>query len=162
MKAINLIIIGFGNIGRGFSDVLLRKEKFLTEQGYKFRVKAICEWNGSIINNDDGNGINLNEVLELAKNKKFNEHKNFSEKTANDVLKGVDADIALELTPGNIRTGEPGLSNIINALNNNRHVVTSNKSPVALKFNEITELAKKHNKKILYEAAVAGDRKSVV
>jgi len=156
MKAINLIIIGFGNIGRGFSDVLLMKEKFLTEQGYKFRVKAICEWNGSIINNDDGNGINLNEVLELAKNKKFNEHKNFSEKTANDVLKGVDADIALELTPGNIRTGEPGLSNIINALNNNRHVVTSNKSPVALKFNEITELAKKHNKKILYEAAVAG------
>ncbi|PKP56655.1 MAG: homoserine dehydrogenase, partial [Candidatus Altiarchaeales archaeon HGW-Altiarchaeales-2] len=41
MKTINLIIIGFGNIGKGFSDVLLRKEKFLAELGYKFNVRAI-------------------------------------------------------------------------------------------------------------------------
>lgn len=153
MKNINLIIIGFGNIGRGFAEVLIRKEKFLAKLGYKFNVRAICERDGSII---DNKGINLKEVLEIAKARKFNKHKNFSEKKAKEVLEEVDADIALELTPGNIQTGEPGLSNIINALNNEKHVVTSNKSPIALKFNEIMNLAKRKNKKILYEATVAG------
>lgn len=154
-KTINLIIIGFGNIGRGFSTVLLKKNKFLAELNYKFNVKAICEWNGSIIDTSR-DGINLNDALDFANKRKFSEHKNFSEKLASDVLAETEADIVLELTPGNIQTGEPGLSNIINALNNNHHVVTSNKSPIALKFNEITELAKKKNRKILYEAAVAG------
>jgi len=152
-KALNLIIIGFGNVGKGFSNVLIDKKKFLENLGYKFNVKAICEWNGSII---DENGINLRELLEFVKHKKISEYKNFSDRLAKDVLEKVDADIVLELTPGNIQTGEPGLSNIINALNNDKHVVTSNKSPLALKFNEIMDLAKKRNKKVLYEATVAG------
>ncbi|MFN3527693.1 MAG: homoserine dehydrogenase [Candidatus Altarchaeaceae archaeon] len=157
MKNIDVIIIGFGNIGRGFVEVLLKKREFLKNLNYNIRVKAICEHKGSLIpNNEFFSDNELREILEFAKNKNLEKHKNFSDKLAKEVLETIDADIALELTPGNIKTGEPGLSNIINALRNGKHVVTSNKSPIALKFNELMSLAKEKNKRILYEATVAG------
>ena len=154
MKTINLIIIGFGTIGRGVAEILLRKKKFIRKNfKTEFRVVAISEVKGSII---DENGIDLKNALNLVGNGKLNKHNNWSSKNALQIIKNVDADIVLELTPGNIKTGEPGLKHIRNSLKNGINVVTSNKAPVALKFSDLNKLAEDNNVNMKYEATVGG------
>ncbi|MCK4492208.1 MAG: homoserine dehydrogenase, partial [Candidatus Altiarchaeales archaeon] len=65
-------------------------------------------------------------------------------------------DIVLELTPGDIKTGEPGLTHIKEALGQGMNVVTSNKAPLALKFRELMKEAQKNNIRLRYEATVGG------
>ena len=86
----------------------------------------------------------------------MNKHNNWSSKNALQIIKNVDADIVLELTPGNIKTGEPGLKHIRNSLKNGINVVTSNKAPVALKFSDLNKLAEDNNVNMKYEATVGG------
>ncbi len=154
MRKVKLIIIGFGVIGKGVVRVISMKQKYIRQTyDIDLKISAICEVNGSIISEK---GIDPKYVLELADNKKLNEHPDWNSMTCVDVLKNVDADIALELTPGNIKTGEPGLIHITEALKNKKHVVTSNKAPLALKFTELQKLADENNRKLRYEATVGG------
>ncbi len=73
-----------------------------------------------------------------------------------DVIKECDYDILVEVTPTDAKTGEPGLSYITEALKRGKNVVTSNKGPVALKYRELCDLAKKNNAMFLFEATVGG------
>ena len=166
MKTAKLIIIGFGTIGRGVSEVLNKKYEFLKNNyGIDLQVVAVCEVNGSVVND---NGIDMRYALDLVNKNRdkykgntksgsgLNEHKDWTSMTSLDVLKEVDADIALELTPGNVKTAEPGLTHITKALEAKKNVVTSNKAPLAIKFSYLTKLAKKNNVKLKYEASVGG------
>ncbi|PKP54505.1 MAG: homoserine dehydrogenase [Candidatus Altiarchaeales archaeon HGW-Altiarchaeales-3] len=142
-------------MGRGFCDVLARKKKFINEKfNINLEIAAICEFNGSIVN---PSGISVPDIKKLiACEIKLSDHKNWTAMKSTDVLREIDADIAVELTPGNIKTGEPGLGHIIAALENKKHVVTSNKAPIAIQFHELMALAQKNNLKLNYEAAVGG------
>ena len=155
LKTVKLIVVGFGIIGRGFCKVFSEKKKFIEEKfKINLEIAAICEISGCLVNE---NGIAVEDIEKLAANKiKLEEHQNWTRKDTADVLKEVEAEIAVELTPGNIKTGEPGLTHIITALKNGKHVATSNKAPVAIRFNELQELAQKNNLKLNYEAAVGG------
>ena len=155
LKTVKLIVVGFGIIGRGFCKVFSEKKKFIEEKfKINLEIAAICEISGCLV---DENGILVEDIEKLAANKiKLEEHQNWTRKDTADVLKEVEAEIAVELTPGNIKTGEPGLTHIITALENGKHVATSNKAPVAIRFNELQELAQKNNLKLNYEAAVGG------
>jgi len=150
MKEVKLIIVGFGNIGRRLAEVLEEKKKFIAgKHGLRFSVVAIAEKNGSLVNEK---GLDLKKALkvQLSKNSHWTGRKTL------EVIKSVDADIVLELTPGDIRTGEPGLSHIMKALKAGKDVVTSNKSPIALKFKEIMDYARKRDCEVRYEATVGG------
>jgi homoserine dehydrogenase len=52
----------------------------------------------------------------------------------------------VEISYTNFETGEPAISHIRAAIGNQKHVITSNKGPIALKYRELTELA--HTKKV--------------
>jgi len=154
LKIVKLTIIGFGGIGKGVAKVLLKKKGFIKRNyGVDLNISAICEIDGSII---DENGIDLKETLELAENKKLKKHKNWSSIIALDVIKKIKSDIVLELTPSDIKSGQPGLKHIKESLKRGMHVVTSNKAPLALKFSELQEIAKSNRVKLKYEATVAG------
>jgi len=154
MKRIKLMIIGFGTIGKGIARVLIGKRNFLRRRyNTEIQVSAICERKGSIV--DEG-GINLKNALELAWKGKLKEHRNWTSEKALKIIREVDADIVLELTPGNIKNGEPGLSHIKAALNSGKNVVTSNKAPLALKFSELNKTANSNNLHLRYEATVGG------
>jgi len=73
-----------------------------------------------------------------------------------DVVKESDYDILVEVTPTDAKTGQPGISYITEALKRGKHVVTSNKGPVALKYRELTELATRKGVRFLFEATVGG------
>ena len=140
MKDTKLIIVGFGIVGRGLAETLAKA-------GAKnLKVVAVCEQDGCIV---DEKGIDLKR---LAKQKRIK----WGSKRTLDVIKNVDADCVVELTPGDINSGEPGLSHITAALKSGKHVVTSNKAPLALKFKELTKLAAGKKLMLRYEAAVGG------
>jgi homoserine dehydrogenase len=110
---------------------------------------AIAEKNGSLVNKK---GLDLKRALKV----QLNKNADWTGRKTLDVLKSVDADIVLELTPGDIKTGEPGLSHIMKALEAGMDVVTSNKSPIALRFKDIMDYAKKKGCEVRYEATVGG------
>jgi homoserine dehydrogenase len=76
--------------------------------------------------------------------------------TAEDVIKKADYDALIEVTPTNALSGEPAIGYIKAALNRKKHVVTSNKGPIALAHKELRAMAKKKGVALRYEATVAG------
>jgi len=154
MKTVKLIVVGFGTIGRGVLEVLSEKRRLVRERyGFDLQVSAVCEIDGSLINHQ---GVNVDSALRLAAAKKLRDHPDWKQKKSLEVIREVDADIVLELTPGNIRTGEPGLGHIRAAFESGKSVVTSNKSPLAKSFYELKALAEKKRVLFGYEATVGG------
>ena len=75
---------------------------------------------------------------------------------ASELINKRIADLLVELTPTNIRDGEPGLSHIRLALEQGMDVVTANKGPIALAYEELMELAEETGAMLLHEATVGG------
>jgi homoserine dehydrogenase len=65
--------------------------------------------------------------------------------TASKVIESVEAEAMVEVTPTNIEDGEPALSYIKRAFKTEKHVVTTNKGPLALALPALTELADHNN-----------------
>jgi homoserine dehydrogenase len=141
--AFKVAIIGFGSVGKGVVKVLSERKD------NEFKVIAITDSKGAVL---DEKGLDLAEVLI----KKNNGDLKRVKKTSMDVVRECDYDILVEVTPTDAKTGEPGLSYIIEALKRGKNVVTSNKGPVALKYKELCDLAKKNNALFLFEATVGG------
>lgn len=65
-------------------------------------------------------------------------------------------DLLVVLTPTNVRTGEPGLTYIREALGRGVDVVTADKGPLVVAFRELTSLAESMGVSFCYEATVGG------
>lgn len=150
MKTVRISIIGFGAVGQGVARSILSKHEYLKKQGIDIRITGISDSKGSEIN---ARGIDIEKAL-LRKKQKGSVAV-CSEK-ALDIIKEVEHDIVVEATPTNIRDGEPGLGNMRLALKSGKHIVTSNKGPLALYFNELKELAEDNGLFFRYEATVGG------
>jgi len=64
--------------------------------------------------------------------------------------------ILFEASPVDMKTGEPGLSVVRNAISRGAHVVLANKGPMALAFQELHQAAKTKKVNLLYGATVCG------
>jgi len=145
MARARMIIVGFGNIGRGLAETLVKKEGALKARGLDLAVVAVCEVGGCVV---DESGINLNTLL--------SGKAEWGGRKTLEAIENVEADIVVELTPGNIKTGEPGLTHIKTALESGKHVVTSNKSPLAVAYSRLTRLASRNGLQLRFEATVGG------
>jgi homoserine dehydrogenase len=145
MKEVRLVLVGFGNIGRGFASTLLEKGGHLRQRGYRIRVVAVCERMGCVV---DEAGVDLRMLMEGKLR--------WMRRRTLDVIRDVDADIVVELTPGNIVSGEPGLGHILAALQSGKHVVTSNKSPIVVAYGRLKRLAARGKLQLRFEATVGG------
>ncbi|MFX1410003.1 MAG: homoserine dehydrogenase [Promethearchaeota archaeon] len=147
-----ICLIGKGNVGHTFLQLLHEKQREFKEK-YKlqYKVNAIFEYDGAIINE---NGVDLYELLKLGN--KYRESSDWREGVRTlDFISNLDVNILVESTPTNPKTGEPGLSHILESLNNGIDVITSNKGPFYLEYSKIKNLAKKKSCIIKYEATVA-------
>ena len=151
-----IVLIGFGNLGRGLSRAFIQKAGFLREtHGLVPCVVAAVDEFGAAV---DEKGLNLARLLNVAENKgtvtAYEGGKRG--KTALDIIGNVEADVVYELTPTNIKTGEPGLTHIKRAMLAGKHVITSNKGPLVVAFRELDSLAKKCGVEFRYSASVGG------
>lgn len=149
---IKICLIGKGVVGTSFLELINEKEEFFKEKfNLRFIVNSIFEYDGALIKEE---GINLSEVLKTGEN--FRELP-YWEGDINPIkfLPKLDVKICIEATPTNHTTGEPGLSHIIEAINNKIDVISSNKGPFYLQYEKIRKLAKQNNCLIRYEPTVA-------
>jgi homoserine dehydrogenase len=152
-----LVLIGFGNLGRGLGRALIEKAKFL-RANYKLapRVVAAVDEYGAAV---DKKGLKIEKLLRAAERSKTvaaYPAKGKRKKSAIEVIDDVEADVVFELTPTNIKTGNPGLNHIKKAMLAGRHVVTSNKGPLVVAFRELDRLAKRQGVEFRYSASVGG------
>ncbi len=152
VKILRLQIIGFGFIGKNLVKTLYFKKNYLKEKyGLDYEVVSITDLSGTVYNEK---GLDLKDFLNI---RKVDEHEECIENMRGlDAIKEIDADIVFELTPSNIKDGEPGLSHIKTALNVGKHVITSNKGPLVVAFKELKELSKRKNLELRFEASVGG------
>ena len=139
---IRCIIVGYGFLGRRLAREIaahkiqdLRLVGIASSKGYLYRES----------------GFSLEELPE-----NLAEAREFREAPASELINSRLADLLIELTPTNIRDGEPGLSHIRQALEEGMDVVTANKGPIALAYEELTGLAEEKDAMLLYEATVGG------
>jgi homoserine dehydrogenase len=136
-------IIGLGSVGRGVAEMLSKKDFGLVLTGIADSKSAFM----------DPAGIDIIRVLASKKKNGYCGDQNL---TAEDIIKKADYDALIEVTPTNALTGEPAIGYIKAALNRKKHVVTSNKGPIALAAKELRAMAKKKGVTLRYEATVAG------
>ncbi|MFQ5815510.1 MAG: homoserine dehydrogenase [Candidatus Hydrothermarchaeaceae archaeon] len=150
-------IIGFGNVGQGFARVLQDKRGYLRDKyGMDPIVVSISDISGTALSTDK-KGLDLDKALEVMKEHgQIRSYPGACEMTGMEALKEVDADLVLEVTPSNIKDGEPGLSHMLAAMDAEKHVVTSNKGPLALEFKRLKKKAESKGVEFRFEASVGG------
>lgn len=151
----NVVIIGLGVVGTGLAEILHNKKQLLKEKyGFEYTVLGICDLiKGSIY---DEQGLDLGDVLKLNKEKGKIEDYSCKQKglSSVDMIKNPEVDIVAEVTPTNVKTGEPGLTHFRTALENKKHVVSTNKGPIALQYKELSALAEKNKVYLGFEGTV--------
>ena len=136
-------LIGLGSVGRGVAEMIAHKDLGLT-------ITGIADSKSGFM---DPAGIDIPRLLA---NKKKNGYCGDQNLTAADVIKKADYDALIEVTPTNALSGEPAIGYIKTAINRKKHVVTSNKGPIALAYKELRAMARKKGVALRYEATVAG------
>ncbi len=71
------------------------------------------------------------------------------------LIEESDADIVCEFTDLNIRDrGEPAFTYLSTAIRSGKHVITTNKGPIAFHYDELMELSRKYNKLVRFKGTV--------
>ena len=137
-----IILIGCGVVGQSFAQILVRREAELVKNyGFHPRVVAIVDKGGATVN---PKGLDLEKMLSLKAEKgtvALSLEDGHPGMSALDAIESVEAEAMVEVTPTNIKDGEPALSHIKTAFKSGKHVVTTNKGPLALALPALTELA---------------------
>jgi len=149
---IKIGLIGKGNVGTRFLEILQEKKKVLEDNfNLSFKIIGIFENDGALINEKV---IDIEELVDLGVDFRQSPYWKKGIK-AKELIKSLNIDVIIETTWTNPDTGEPALSHIIEALNNGIDVISSNKGPFYLEYNKIKKLAKEKNCVVKYEATVA-------
>ncbi len=140
---LRISIIGFGAVGQGVAEVLMRTN-------HPVRVVAIADSRGAVV---DSCGVDLADALQR---KRDAGTVATTDMTAIDIIEGVDHEIMVETTPTEMATGGIGLIHIKKAFEKKRHVVTSNKGPLVAKYSELCRIARENDLHFRFEATVGG------
>ncbi len=151
-KAINIILMGFGNVGRAFLRVLKEKDELCrTHYGLKFRLLSVFRSSGAFFSSQP---MEIDEVLEYSASSQKSSDWNPGLKLIS-VLESFEPGVLVECTPFGSKNGEPGLSHIRDALEHGWHVVTANKAPLVVDFKGLCERASQNHVELKFSGATA-------
>ncbi|MEI8330514.1 MAG: homoserine dehydrogenase [Methanomicrobiales archaeon] len=138
-----IALIGLGSVGRGVAEMITKKDLGLT-------ITGIADSKSGAM---DSRGLDIPTLLA---HKKKQGSCGTASISALDIINKADYHTLVEVTPTNALSGEPALGYIHAALARKKHVVTSNKGPIAIANKELQAMAHKNNVALRYEATVAG------
>lgn len=151
----NIALIGFGGVNRALAQMVAeRNDRWQAELGFRLNIVAATDLNlGSVVS---ANGIDARMLVETKFEKGgFAKLPGGSAEADNErVIRRAPADIVVEATFTNPDHGEPAVSHCRWALESSKHVVTTNKGPVALAATDLKTLARRHHVAFEYEGAV--------
>jgi homoserine dehydrogenase len=152
LQMVKIVYVGFGLVSQGLAEIILGANSLLPiPQKTKIQTVGILDiMKGSKI---DENGIDMQEILTNAEKGDYS----LLTSTIVDISKAIQeikADIIIEASFTDIKTGQPAISHIEAAINSNKHVVTTNKGPFAVGYEQIFNLAREKNKIVAIEGTV--------
>jgi homoserine dehydrogenase len=157
IAAISLALIGFGNVGQALAAILRDHEDRLErDYGVRFEFAAVVDISGAVLSR--GAPLSPTRLLEVMESTggvcNYPEY-GVPGMSGAEMVAQVRADVLVEASPTNVEHGEPGLSHIRTALKRGMHVVTANKGPLVVAFAELRELARLHDRRLMYGPATA-------
>jgi homoserine dehydrogenase len=136
MKKINIVLLGYGRVGKAFVRLIQEKQNFCLSQ-YKLHIRI-----GLVLNSRGG--LIPEELPRWRPGMDFGE-----------ALEFQDFDVLVDCTPSNRQDGEPALGYTYIALDRGWHVVTANKGPLVVDFNGIRKKAEKNQVSLGMSGATA-------
>lgn len=148
-----LALIGFGNVGQGLVSILVEKKEALKrDYGFECDIVAVCDMlKGSVRN---GNGLDGAKLLDLAGGTLDAYTGGTKGEDALTIIAKSNATIVVEASYTDLKTGEPATSHVKAAFSAGKHVVTTNKGPLALHYGELVKLAAAKKVQFRFEGTV--------
>ena len=150
-----IAFIGFGVVGQGLVEILLeQKEELKKNYGFEYSVVAVSDkMKGAVY---DENGLDLHKLLDLVKDTgKIEDYPGgIKEWDSLKTITETNANLIVEVSWTDIKTGEPAISHIKAAIKCHKHIVMTNKGPIALAARELLSMAKTNGVEIKFEGTV--------
>jgi homoserine dehydrogenase len=155
MDEVRLALIGYGNVAQGLTQILLDEgDKFAEERGLRFLITSIADPLKGSAFNEDG----LDPAALLASVQQHGILKDLPGASpdwdAMEMIQNSPADVVVEMSYTNLQTGEPSTTYITEALRRKKHVITTNKGPIALHYDQLGQIAHQHGVSIGVEGTV--------
>jgi homoserine dehydrogenase len=154
-RRIRVVVCGFGRVGRTFARLLEDKRGVAARaHGLALDLVGVGELGGSLL---APGGLAPGETAAFYEGRgSFAGHPDLRPGWRGvDLVGAVEADVLVETTPTDIRTGEPALGHVRAALGRGLHVVSANKGPFIHHYRELRDLAAKHGVALKLSAAAA-------
>jgi homoserine dehydrogenase len=136
-----IVLLGFGVVARSLAELISSDSGQLArEYGLRPKVVAVADSKGAAISK---NGLDLERALQSKKEGSLAGYgDSYREGMSGvSVINECECEVVIETTPTELDKGEPGLSHVKTAMMNGRHVVCTNKGPLALAMPALMELA---------------------
>jgi homoserine dehydrogenase len=157
-------LIGFGSVGQGLAQILAEKHAQLHAQyGVDLQIcGVITRSRGSLFNPA---GIDPAALLTAMTSGGLTVYPDADGLTrdisASELATSPHIDVLVELSPTNLRDGQPALDLCRSALSSGKHVVLANKGPVAVDYAGLLALAKSADRAVMFEATVTSGTPSI-
>jgi homoserine dehydrogenase len=145
-----VVVLGFGTVGVSLARAFAANAGDYAKRGVRFELVAVADSTSAVV---DRQGL---DPLALVTKKESTGRVGSSKADILELIRSVDADVVVELTPANPKDGEPALGHIREALASSKPVVTANKMPLALHYKELMQEARREGVNLLYGACVGG------
>lgn len=155
MRSYRLALIGFGNVGQGFAQILRDQGTELARQfDIDLKIVAVSDpLKGSVYQPEGLAPATLLDTVQAGKSLETLPGAAHGW-DAKQTIAGSNANAIVELSYTDLKTGEPATSHIRQALERGLHAVTTNKGPIALHYPELSALAQKNGAQIGIEGTV--------
>ncbi|ASF41171.1 homoserine dehydrogenase [Halobacillus halophilus] len=140
-----IAFIGFGGVGQSLAKIMKeRQENLNTVNGLDFSIVAVADMRLGAVYHPDGLNLDLlfEGISEHATVETYPEdHQTVKGWSSLETIRHSNADVIVEVTFTDVKTGEPAISHCRTAFAHGKSVVTTNKGPVALAYEELVQLA---------------------
>jgi homoserine dehydrogenase len=140
-----LALIGFGVVGQGLAQILHDKQETLRQNhGFEARIVAVSTLSkGSLFHPE---GLDIPKLLAAVKSGNLAHYPDLPglERDWDNlkIIRESNADTVVEVSYTILTTGQPAIDHCRAAIESGKHLVTTNKGPVALAYHDLAALAK--------------------
>jgi homoserine dehydrogenase len=155
-RSIRLALVGLGNVGQSFLDLMDTKAALLADShGIELVLTGVADSSAAAL---APAGLNT-RALRAHKSAGKPLH-TFPASTqgmsAQEMVTEAEADVLLEASTVNLKTGQPGLNCVRIAIRRGMDIVLANKGPLVLAFAELEAAAEAAGVGLAYSATVCG------
>ena len=143
-QPLRLALIGFGTVGQGLAEILQnRATELAAQQNFRAVIVAVSDLLKGAVYNPDG--LEIAALLDAGRAGKLTQ---YPEQPG--LVRGLDAlatiqqsnaDVVIEVSYTDLKTGEPALSHVRAAFDAGKSAILTNKGPVALAYRELAARA---------------------